>query len=113
LTATMTSGWDFLRLPDPGAGYKLYSVTRSDGKALPVGDNVWQTTKVFDEGNKAFLNQPRLNLLDYNGTGDYTLVYVLDDHTPPPQVVQIGAVTPDPRSTPLDSVTVELSKQVD
>ncbi len=112
LTATMTSGWDFLRLPDPGAGYKLLTVNRSDGKVLRVGDNVWQTTKVFAEGNQAYLNEPRLQLLDYNGTGDYTLTYVLDDPIPP-QMIKVDAIAPDPRSIPVSTVNVELSKPID
>src|SRR5207302_1671773 len=76
------------------------------------GPNVWQTTMVFAEGTRRYTHTPRLSLLDYNGTGDYALEYVLDDAIPP-QVVQIGAVTPDPRTTALDSVNVQLSEPID
>jgi len=112
LTATTASGWSYLQLPDPGPGYKLLSVTRSDGKQLRIGDNVWQTTKVFAEGSQAYLDSPRLHLLDDNSTGDYTLVYVLDDSIPP-QLLGIDPVSPDPRLTALDAVNVHISEPID
>ena len=94
------------------AGYRLVKVTRSDGEVLNVGQNVWQTTKVFAEGNQSYVDSPRLQLFDYNGTGDYTLEYVLDDQVPP-QLEKIDSVTPDPRTTPVDTVTVEFSEPID
>jgi hypothetical protein len=112
LTARMTSGWDYIRLPDPGAGYRLVRVVRSDGKELRVGDNVWQTTRVFAEGDLSYRREPRLHLLDLDGTGSYTLYYEVNDPVPP-RVVGIVAVTPDPRDTPVASVDVNLSKEID
>ena len=41
VTADVTSGWDYLHLPDPGAGYTLYKVVRSDGTVIPVSDQAW------------------------------------------------------------------------
>ena len=43
VTANVTSGWDYLQLPDPGAGYTLYKVVRSDGTVIPVSDQAWTT----------------------------------------------------------------------
>ena len=43
VTADVTSGWDYIQLPDPGAGYTLYKVVRSDGTVIPVSDQAWQT----------------------------------------------------------------------
>ena len=39
VTANVTSGWDYIQLPDPGAGYTLYKVVRSDGTVIPVSDS--------------------------------------------------------------------------
>jgi hypothetical protein len=112
LTASMTSGWNYLRWDDPGADYRLTRVVRSDGVELLVGENAWQTKKVFAEGDNAFRDEPRLHLLDYDGTGSYTLIYVVNDAFPP-QLLQIAPVSPDPRNAPVDSVHVTFSEEID
>jgi subtilisin family serine protease len=112
VTATLTEGWTFIRIADPGAGYKLASVVRSDGTVLLTGTNAWQTTKEYDKATSRFVSVPRLNLLDYNSTGSYTVTYVLDDNIAP-QVNSIDAVSPDPRNAPVDSVNVQLSETID
>ena len=58
-------------------------MVRSDGVSLLVGPNVWQTGKVFNATTDEFDTVPLLHLLDYNGTGSYTLYYVKDISTPP------------------------------
>ncbi len=83
LTADVTSGWDYLRLPDPGPGFRLSRVVRSDGKEIAVGDNAWQTDYVFAETDQSYHRENRLHLLDYDSTGSYTLYYVVDDTVPP------------------------------
>ena len=47
VTADVTSGWDYFQLPDPGAGYVLYKVVRSDGTVIPVGDQAWTTDRTI------------------------------------------------------------------
>jgi hypothetical protein len=109
LTASMTSGWDYLTIPDPGTGYRLAQIVRSDGKVLRVGDNVWQTDRTFPSSLTGAVREHVLHLLDFNGTGSYTLRYVLDDSVPP--VVQdVVDVAPDPHSGPVSSVDVVFSE---
>ena len=47
MTANVTSGWDYIQLPDPGAGYTLYQVVRSDGTVIPVSDQAWKTDRTI------------------------------------------------------------------
>ncbi|MCY2986427.1 MAG: FG-GAP-like repeat-containing protein [Planctomycetota bacterium] len=112
LTADVTSGWDYLRLPDPGSGFRLSRVVRSDGKELAVGDNAWQTHYVFAEANQSYHREERLHLLDYDSTGSYTLYYVVDD-TVPPRLTHIETVTPNPQTGPVSSLGVDFSEEVD
>ncbi len=109
LTATMTSGWDFIQLPDPGVGFTLAKVVSSDGTQILVGPNAW-TTHPVDAGT----NDPAADLfqlLDFNGTGSYTLYY-LPIGAQPPAVVSLAAVSPNPTSGPISSIDVTLSEQV-
>ncbi|NUQ61376.1 MAG: S8 family serine peptidase [Pirellulales bacterium] len=112
LIASQQAGWSYLRLPDPGAGWKLAQVVRSDGKELLVGPNVWQTAKEYDSNLSRFVPMPRLHLLDFDGTGEYTFYYVRDDSIAP-SVISVEAVSPDPRTVPLDSLDVTFSEEID
>jgi hypothetical protein len=76
LTVPAFTGWSYIRLPDPGDGaYPLLSVTRSDGRMLPVDSNFWQTNRTFIGGG----NRPRyeniLHIADSDSPGQYTLVF--------------------------------------
>ena len=110
LTATMTSGWDYLELQDPGPGYTLEKVVRSDGTQILVGSNAWQTRPV-DAGTND-LSADLLHLLDYDGTGSYTLYY-LPVGAQPPAVVALTPVTPNPAIGPVSLIDVTLSEAVD
>jgi autotransporter-associated beta strand protein len=110
LTANETSGWDYLEVPDPGVGFKLIKVTRSDGTQILVGPDAW-TTHPVDAGT----NDPSgdlLHILDYNGTGSYTLYY-LPVNALPPAAVSLAAVSPNPTSGPVASLNLTLSEPVD
>lgn len=112
VSANMTSGWNYFNMPDPGAGYRLQSVTRSDGTILRVQDNVWQTDRSFPSALSGAVREHKLHLLDFNGTGSYTLKYVLDDSVAP-QLLDIIDVLPDPRSEPVSTVDVLFSEPID
>ncbi|MDL2321916.1 Ig-like domain-containing protein, partial [Desulfosarcina sp. OttesenSCG-928-B08] len=111
LTANMTSGWSYLRTADPGAGYKLHKVVRSDGKEILVGDNAWQTNYVFAETDQSYRREERLHLLDYDSTGVYTLYFVLDDSVAP----EVTAISPveSPATGPISSIDVTFSEAID
>ena len=110
LTANMTSGWDYLQMPDPGVGYKLVKVVRSDGAQILVGPDAW-TTHPVDSSTQSDPND-LLHLVDFNGTGSYTLYY-LPANAQPPVVTALAPVSPNPASGPISSTDVTLSEEVD
>ncbi|MCY2963301.1 MAG: Ig-like domain-containing protein, partial [Planctomycetota bacterium] len=114
LTATVGAGWNYFKTPDLGAGiYRLTRVVRSDGFEVPVGDNItggnaWQTDRTFIERGLRPLNENTLHLLDFGGTGHYTLYYAPNDSVGP----TVTSIT-TPASTvvdPVGSLTVTFSE---
>ncbi len=85
------SGWSYIRLPDPAnAGYHLVSVTRGDGRVLPMDFNVWQSDRTFTGGGRRPVYEEILHLVDNDSPGTYTLVYAPvapSDIIPPNSVV--------------------------
>ncbi|MBA3484621.1 MAG: hypothetical protein H0T51_22685, partial [Pirellulales bacterium] len=112
VSANMTSGWNYFRAPDPGAGYRLARVERSDGKELRVGDNVWQTNRSFPSSMAGAVREQLIHLLDRDGTGSYTFTYVVDDDVPP-GVLDILNVDPDPHAGPVTFIDVVFSEPID
>ena len=53
-----------------------------------------------------------LHILDFNGTGSYTLDY-LPVNAQPPAAVSLAAVSPNPANGPVASINVTLSEPVD
>ena len=111
VTATMTAGWNYVTLPDPGAGYRVATVTRSDGRALPAG-SFWQSDRSFPPDRAVAVRENLLHVLDNNGTGSYTVTYLLDDSVAP-QVVDVVDVAPDPHVAGLDAIDVVFSEPID
>ncbi len=112
VTANMTTGWNYFRMPDPGAGYRLYRAVRSDGHEMLVGDNVWTTDRSFPSSQAGVRREHLLHLLDYDGTGSYTLYYRVDDSVPP-GITGVVDVVPNPRNTAVASVDVVFSEPID
>ncbi len=111
LTDTPSSGWSYLDVPDPGNGnYQLVSVTRSDGVALPVAD-FWQTDRTFVGGAVQPIYQNNLHILDDNSAGSYTLVYAPMNGIQP-MVTRISSVSPNPTTTPVDSLQVTFNEPI-
>jgi len=76
MTASLPTGWTYLRVADPGQGaYTLTRVQRSDGVDLLVSTNVWTTDRTFIGMGKRPIREHNLHLLDYDSTGNYTLFY--------------------------------------
>src|SRR5207253_742002 len=103
-TATMTSGWNYLQLPDPGAGFRLSRVVRSDGKEIRVGDNAWTTDRTFPSSQSGAEREFLFHLLDSDGTGSYTLYY-RPVSTTTPAITGISPVPPNV-TDPVSSVDV-------
>jgi len=110
--ASMTSGWNYFSLPDPGAGLRLYRAVRSDGKEMRVGDNVWQTDRSFPSSLAGALREHRLHLFDHDGTGSYTLHYRVDDAIAP-GIERVGPVDPVVQTGPVPSVEVVFTEDID
>ena len=83
LTAPVTAGFMFAKLPDPNGGQKvIVEAVRSDGKTIKK-ENIWLSKTRNGQGWDHFIN-----LFDVNTTGVYSVV--LDDSTvlPQPPVIE-------------------------
>jgi hypothetical protein len=112
LTADMPSGWCYLRMPDPGAAYRLVRVTRSDGKVLRLVDNVWTTDRSFPAALAGARYEHLLHLLDFNGTGRYTLLYA-PANAPTPTLVSIGSNVVPNVNQAVDAVELVFDQPMD
>ncbi|MCC5839216.1 MAG: chitobiase/beta-hexosaminidase C-terminal domain-containing protein [Opitutales bacterium] len=98
------AGWSYIRLPDPGNGaFRLVSVTRSDGRTLPIDDNAWLSDRTFVGRGQRPVYENILHLVDADSSGSYTLLYEPKadaDLTPPEST--IAALPPvSPREFPV------------
>ncbi|HZU36304.1 MAG TPA: hypothetical protein VFA18_10365, partial [Gemmataceae bacterium] len=96
VTANVTSGWDYILLPDPGAGYTLSKVVRSDGTVITVSDQAWTTDRTFNAAGNSSVDH-ELHILDFDSTGSYTVYYV--PSAPTSIVNLLPAVEPTPTFT--------------
>jgi hypothetical protein len=93
LTANVTSGWNYIQLPDPGAGYTLSAVVRSDGKVIRVGDEAWATDRTINAAGRGTIDY-ELHILDLDSTGSYTVTYVQVQTTPRSSVAALPTFSP-------------------
>jgi RHS repeat-associated protein len=109
VTADVTSGWDYIQLPDPGAGYTLYKVVRSDGTVIPVSDQAWTTDRTISPTGRSTVDY-ELHVLDDNSTGSYLVYYKPTTSTPP--VVSVLSTVSSPQSGPVGSIDVTFSEPI-
>ncbi|MGH8853685.1 MAG: SdrD B-like domain-containing protein, partial [Telluria sp.] len=112
LSAEARTGWGYLKIADPGVGYVLDRIVRSDGKVLELGREVWRTDRSFPESIPGAVRENLLHFIDENSTGLYTVYYKIDDAVAP-RLVEIVAVSPDPAAGPIASIDVRFSEQLD
>jgi hypothetical protein len=112
LTTTVINGWNYIELPDPGVGYLLERVVRSDGTMLPMTNDAWTTSVSFPSSSTGAVAQNLVHLFDWAGTGSYTLYYH-STNTTPPAITQLGPVTPFNQSGAVSSVNIEFSEPID
>ena len=112
VTASMQAGWSYLVAPDPLPGYELVSVTRSDGKLLPVGGMVWRTDRTWKAGQPGATLENLVKLLDFNSTGSYTFKYAVVDHVAP-TILSITGIAAGVQTTAVDSVDLTFSEPID
>jgi RHS repeat-associated protein len=110
VTADVTSGWDYIQLPDPGAGYTLYKVVRSDGTVIPVSDQAWTTDRTISPSGASMVDNV-LHIIDDNSTGSY-LVYYRPTTATAPTVSSLSTVS-SPQSGPVNSVAVTFSEPIE
>ncbi len=98
LSASLPSGWVYLRAPDPGTNkFRLARVVRADGVEVPFGDNVWTTDHTFLGNARRPLRENLLHIFDYSPTPTYTLYYANlppgDTNAPSSAVAQLPAAS--------------------
>ena len=112
VTAAVGGGWNYIQLPDPGVGYLLDHVVRSDGVSLMMTNDAWTTDRSFQgDAPEAIINY-LLHIFDWAGSGTYT-VYYRSTNTTPPSVVQLAGVTPFTQNNPVSSLNVTFSEPID
>ncbi len=109
VTASVTSGWDYIQIPDPGAGFTLYKVVRADGTVIPINDQAWQTDVTVSPTGKQ-TTEYELHILDDNSTGSY-MVYYRPTSLTPPTVASVSPVS-SPQSGPVGSVDISFSEPI-
>ncbi len=112
LTAVMSTGWNYLKVPNPGPSFRLARVVRSDGRELIVGDSVWTTDRTFPSALTGAVRERSLHLLDFDGTGSYTLYFRVDDSVAP-SILALVDVAPNPQTNAVSFVDVIFSEPID
>jgi Ca2+-binding RTX toxin-like protein len=109
ITATVDSGWTYYRLAEPSnSQYDIVKILRSDGTEISL-DNIWTTDRTFPEtGRPTYENN--LHFFDYTTAGNttYTIIYTNGG----PTVTDIIDVSPDPRGTAVNAITVDFSEAI-
>jgi hypothetical protein len=111
LTTSVSNGWNYIQLPDPGVGYLLTKVVRSDGEVLPMTNDAWTTSLSFPSSSTAPLPENLVHLFDWAGTGAYTLYYH-STNTTPPAIVSLGPVAPFTQPGAVSAVDIVFSELV-
>ncbi|NCQ69135.1 MAG: tandem-95 repeat protein [Microcystis aeruginosa W13-16] len=110
IIVNVNSGWTYLHLTEPSNGsLEIAQVLRSDGTSIKL-DNVWTTDRTFPATGRP-IYENILHLLDYNanaGNSNYTIIYTSGG----PTVTDIIDVTPDPRSTAVNAITIDFSEPI-
>ena len=87
LSISVTPGLVYARLPDPYGGSRtVTSVTRSDGKVIPL-DNAW-TSKTRNKSTQPYSWDYYVNFFDSNTTGSYTVDMMVKAVAPAAPVLQ-------------------------
>ncbi len=109
ITATVDNGWTYFRLAEPSnSQFDILKIQRSDGTQISL-DNIWTTDRTFPATGRP-IYENILHFFDNTTAGNttYTVVYTSGG----PTVSDIIDVTPDPRSTSINAITVDFSEAV-
>ncbi|MFM6834040.1 MAG: S8 family serine peptidase, partial [Dolichospermum sp.] len=110
ISAAVENGWNYFRLDEPGnSQYDIVKILRSDGTEIGL-DNFWTTDRTFPATGRP-IYENILHFLDNNATGGtktYTVVYTPGG----PTITDIIDVSPDPRATAVNAITVDFSEAI-
>ncbi|WP_218933767.1 CARDB domain-containing protein [Rubripirellula lacrimiformis] len=111
VSATVSAGWSFLRFDDPSDGlFDVIGIRRSDGTMLDP-KNFWQTDRTFIGLGQRPIYENKLQLLDFNSTGQYELIYSNGDVEGPSvdSVSGVDSVT----DSAVSQLQIEFSETID
>ena len=109
ISTTVTAGWNYFRLADPSnAQFDIQKVLRADGTEVKL-DNVWTTDRTFPATGRP-IYENILHFLDNTSAGNttYTVTYTPGG----PTVTDIIDVSPDPRATAINAISVDFSEAI-
>jgi large repetitive protein len=112
--APSSTGWNYTRLDDPGAGnYRIISCTREDGQLIPL-DNIWLTHVTLPDGGEP-IYENRMHFIDKFPSSlpfSYTVVFEML----PQNILEVLAINGIPEGVidyPLANVQVVFNKPID
>ncbi|TRU88111.1 MAG: hypothetical protein EWV76_09640 [Microcystis novacekii Mn_MB_F_20050700_S1] len=109
ISATVENGWTYFRLDEPSdSQFEIVKILRSDGTQISA-DNIWTTDRTFPAtGRPNYENI--LHFFDNTTAGNttYTVFYTPGG----PSITDIIDVSPDPRATAVNAITVDFSEAI-
>ncbi|MEA5536850.1 S8 family serine peptidase [Crocosphaera sp. XPORK-15E] len=109
ITATVDNGWTYFELAEPSnSQFDIVKIQRADGTQISL-DNFWITDRTFPATGRP-IYENILHFLDNTTAGNttYTITYIPGG----PTVTDIIDVSPDPRATAINAITVDFSEAI-
>ena len=109
ISATVETGWTYFELAEPSnSQFDIVKIQRADGTEINF-NNIWTTDRTFPgTGRPKYENI--LHFLDNTSAGNttYTVTYTPGG----PTVTDIIDVSPDPRATAINAISVDFSEAI-
>ncbi|MFM6370207.1 MAG: hypothetical protein ACKPGN_18590, partial [Dolichospermum sp.] len=109
ISATVETGWTYFQLAEPSnSQFDIVKIQRADGTEVNL-NNIWTTDRTFP-GTGRPIYENILHFLDNTNTGNttYTVTYTPGG----PTVTDIIDVSPDPRATAVNAISVDFSEAI-
>ncbi|MCX5980388.1 MAG: DUF5050 domain-containing protein, partial [Nostocales cyanobacterium LacPavin_0920_SED1_MAG_38_18] len=109
ISATVENGWTYLRLAEPSnSQFDIVKIQRADNTEINL-KNIWTTDRTFP-GTGRPIYENILHFLDNTTAGNttYTVTYIAGG----PTVTDIIDVSPDPRATAINAISVDFSEAI-
>jgi hypothetical protein len=109
ISATVDTGWTYFEIAEPSnSQFDIVKIQRADATQINL-DNIWTTDRTFPgTGRPTYENI--LHFLDNTsaGTTTYSVTYIPGG----PSVTDIIDVSPDPRATAVNAISVDFSEAI-